>query len=166
MRAGRSIAVAFEPLGMGFQRLFISVVAIHSRNDTQVALGERGRHLAEQIARAQELAAMMIRNLCGIECYDAAPVDQHRINFERCPVVSPLVHIHSQWVTLIKVDLAAPAHHCVPGPLTIGCLHGGFARLWSEESSADIFVGFVRRYGYYRCAGNGEKFPARYPAPF
>ena len=82
----------------------------------------------------------MIRDLRGIECYDAAPVDQHRINFERRPVVSPLVHIHSQWVTLIKVDLAASAHNCVPGPLTIDCFHGGFARLWHEESSADIFA--------------------------
>src|SRR2546425_10208201 len=98
MGARRSIAVAFEPLGVGLQRYFISVVAIHASNDMNIALGERRRHLAEQIARAQELAAMMVRNLRGIECYDAPSVDEHRIDFERCPVVGPGVHIHSQWV--------------------------------------------------------------------
>src|SRR2546425_10605106 len=126
MWARRSIAVALEPFGVRFQRLFISVVAIHSRNDMEVARGERRRQLAEQIPRAQELATMMVRNLRWIECYDAASVDQHRINFERSPVVGPGINIHRERVALVEVDLAAPAHRCVPGLLTIACLRGSF----------------------------------------
>src|SRR2546425_3380084 len=119
MWARRSIAVALEPFGVRFQRLFISVVAIHSRNDMEVALGERRRHLAEQIPRAQELATMMVRNLRWIESHNAPAIDQYRIHFERSPVVGPLVHIHRQRIALVEVDLAAPAHRCVPGLLTI-----------------------------------------------
>src|SRR5262249_13209945 len=99
---------------MRFEGFFVSVVAIHSGNDIQVTLFECRSHLAEKVTRTQEFAAMMVRNLCRIKCYDAASVDEHGINLERCPIVGPPVHVHRDRVTLIEVDLAAPAHRRIP----------------------------------------------------
>src|SRR5437867_13367955 len=97
---------------------------------------------------------MMIRNLSWIEYYDAASVDEHRINFERGPVVGPCVHIHRNGVALVEVDLSAPAHHRVPGLLSIACFRGSSTGLWRKESSADIFAcpHVARRHSYYRHA--------------
>src|SRR5437899_12501106 len=97
---------------------------------------------------------MMIWNLRWIECYDAASVDEHCINFERCPVVSPRVHIHRNGVAFVEVDLSAPAHRRVPGLVSTASSRIGATGLWRKESSVDIFgchhVARVR--GYYRDA--------------
>src|SRR5439155_1046191 len=67
-----AVAVALEPLGMRPQRFFPGVVAIHARHHADAMSAGRGRHLAEQVARAQELSA--IHGLgppgaCGRVCY-------------------------------------------------------------------------------------------------
>src|SRR5882724_3103995 len=97
---------------------------------------------------------MMIWNLRRIECYDAASVDEHRINFERCPVVGPRVHIHRDGVALVEVDLSAPAHHRVPGLLSTASFRIGSTGLWGKESSVDIFGchHVARSRSYYRDA--------------
>src|SRR6266404_7650381 len=94
---------------------------------------------------------MMIWNLRRIECYDAASVDEHRINFERCPVVGPRVHIHRDGVALVEVDLSAPAHRRVPGLLSIASFRSSSTGLWRKESSADISAcpHVARRQSYY-----------------
>src|SRR5260370_33609866 len=94
MGPGRPIWIALKPFGMGFQSLFVRRIAIHAGNRANTTPLDGGDHLAEQIARAQKLAAIMIWNLSGIKSNDTSAVQQHRIDFERSPIAAPGVRVH------------------------------------------------------------------------
>ena len=110
-----AVAVALEPLGMRPQRFFPGVVAVHARHHADAAGAGRGRHLAEQVARAQERAAVVIWDLGRVERHDPAAVDEQGVDPQRGPVVDPRRHVEREGITLVEVELSAAAHGGVPG---------------------------------------------------
>ena len=109
-----AVAVALEPLGMRPQRFFPGVVAVHARHHADAAGAGRGRHLAEQVARAQERAAVVIRHLGRVERHDPTAVDEQGVDPQRGPVVDPRRHVEREGITLVEVELSAAAHGGVP----------------------------------------------------
>src|SRR6266480_2263296 len=113
--AGLAVAVALEPLGVRPQRLLPGVVAVHACHDPDAARAGRGGHLAEQVARAEERAAMMIRDVGRVEGHDPAAVNEQGVHTQRSPVLGPRCHVEREGVALVEVELSAAAHGGVPG---------------------------------------------------
>ena len=59
---------------MCFQRILVGEIAIHPRNCSDTSLLHGGYHFAEQIATAEELAAMVIGDLSRIKGDNTAAV--------------------------------------------------------------------------------------------
>src|SRR5262249_39781371 len=109
-------------------------------DETHAAGLRRFRELAEEIARAEKLAAMVIRHRGRIEGDDAAAVEQQRVEAERRPVVDPCADIERQRIALVQVQLPAPPHRLVPWPV------GGEAGRHVDGAGDD------------RCGRRGQKF--------
>ena len=58
---------------------------------------------------------MVIRDLGRIEGNNAAAVQEHRVDLQRCPVVAPGFGVHGQRIAFVVVDLSTAAHNSVPG---------------------------------------------------
>ena len=58
---------------------------------------------------------MVIRDLGRIEGNNAAAVQEHRVDLQRCPVVTPSFRVHGQRIAFVVVDLTAATQGCVPG---------------------------------------------------
>jgi len=114
--ARRAVRVVLEPFRVGTQRFGVSEVAVHARHDAQAAPFGRRHHLPEQVARAQELAAMMKGHARGIERHNATAIQQDGIHLQRGPVIHPRVDVQGERVALVEIDLPAAAHRGVPRP--------------------------------------------------
>ena len=120
VRARRSVAIALEPFGMGIQRVPVRVVAVHARDQTHVSRFRRSRQLAEQIARSEELAAVVIAHVGRIERDDAAAVEEQGVELQRRPVVDPTGHVERERIAFVEIQLAAAPHRRVPRTLGSG----------------------------------------------
>ena len=141
--ARAAVAVPFKPLRARLERFFIRVIAVHPRHHAQAALPRCRDHLTEQVARAEELAAVVVRDLGRVESDDAAAVQEHGIDLERGPVVGPGICVHGERVAFVEVDLAAAPHRGIPGFTVLLC-----PRL-------------ARRSDDCGGGGNGQELPAR-----
>ena len=88
-----AVRVALEPFRVRAQGLGIRKVAVHARDHAQAALLCRRDHLAEQVPRAKILAAVVKGHARGVERHDASAVQEHSVNFQRCPVIHPGVGV-------------------------------------------------------------------------
>ena len=118
-------AVASEPIGMGFEKIFGGAIRIHARDDDKsFGMGGFGE-IAVEVAIAEEFGAMLQGELAGVVGNDAARIDDDALDLGTLPEGAPPRDVVAGRVYFGDVGLAPARGAAVPG---FGCSGGGAGR--------------------------------------
>ena len=107
--------VAHEPFGMRPGRFLPLQVRAQARDHPDAALPGRGGGRPEKVALAEELAAAVEGTLRGVKRQDARHADEHGVDLQAGPVVSPGLHIEFEGIALVEIKLPDAVNALVPG---------------------------------------------------
>ena len=111
-----------DPIGVRVVDVLVSGVGVGAGDDVHAELAAAGRHLAEGIGVAEELAAVVERDLGGVEGYAAAGAEAGRVAVGALEIVEPELRVVIAGVVFDEGDLG-PAHGAVI-PLRFASLGG------------------------------------------